>query len=250
MDADRRARIREIPKRHGYRVAPLATVRRQLPAARPAALAFAGVLLLGALVRFPGLGSQSLWLDEALTHQMATSSFHGMLSQVAGTESNPPLFYVVTWAIGHTLGTDEFWLRFLSACAGALLVFVVFQVAATVFDRRAGVHTMGRVTVEELGLSPEKSVRYEATPVSFFHSAVSKLALDYSTTVFIDFGSGKGRTLLLAGQYPFHSIIGIEISPALCEIAQNNINRYLAHYKIAPKFSVICKGIDDLSTMN
>jgi len=80
------------------------------------------------------------------------------------------------------------------------------------------------------GFSPEKSVRYEATPVSFFHSAVSKLALDYPKTVFIDFGSGKGRTLLLACKYPFHSIIGIEISPALCEIATDNINKYLANH--------------------
>jgi hypothetical protein len=58
------------------------------------------------------------------------------------------------------------------------------------FDRRAGVHTAGRVTLEELGLSPEKSVRYEATPISFFHSLLGKLPIDYARTVFIDFGSG------------------------------------------------------------
>jgi hypothetical protein len=104
---------------------------------------------------------------------------------------------------------------------------------------------MGRVTVQELGLSPEKSVRYEATPVSFFHSAVSKLALDYPKTVFIDFGSGKGRTLLLACKYPFHSIIGIEISPALCEIATDNINKYLANHTTPSEISVVCNGIDE-----
>jgi len=104
---------------------------------------------------------------------------------------------------------------------------------------------MGRVTVQELGLSPEKSVRYEATPVNFFHSVVSKLALDYPATVFIDFGSGKGRTLLLACRYPFHSIIGIEISPALCEIANDNINRYLAGHKTSSEIAILCKGIEE-----
>lgn len=113
------------------------------------------------------------------------------------------------------------------------------------FDRRAGVQTMGRVTVQELGLSPENSVRYEATPVGFFHSVLSKLAVDYRNTVFIDFGSGKGRTLLLASHYPFRSIIGVEISPALCEIAIDNVNRYLAHRETSSEISVVCKGIDE-----
>jgi CelD/BcsL family acetyltransferase involved in cellulose biosynthesis len=113
------------------------------------------------------------------------------------------------------------------------------------FDRRAGVYTIGRVTVQELGLSPEKSVRYEATPVSFFHSVLSKLAVDYQRTVFIDFGSGKGRTLLLACHYPFRSIIGVEISPALCQIAVDNVNRYLAHRETSSEISVVCKGIDE-----
>ena|SRR5271155_2416801 len=113
------------------------------------------------------------------------------------------------------------------------------------FDRRAGVQTMGRVTVQELGLSPDHSVRYEATPVSFFHSVLAKLALDYRRTVFIDFGSGKGRTLLLACHYPFRSIIGVEISPALCEVAIDNVNRYLAHRETSSEISVVCKGIDE-----
>jgi Acetyltransferase (GNAT) domain len=113
------------------------------------------------------------------------------------------------------------------------------------FDQRAGVHTTGRVTLEELGLSPDKSVRYEATPVGFFHSLLGKLPVDYSKTVFIDFGSGKGRTLLLASRYPFRSIIGIEISPALCEIARENIKQYYSREKQCSEISVVRTGIDE-----
>jgi SAM-dependent methyltransferase len=119
------------------------------------------------------------------------------------------------------------------------------QCRHALFDRRAGVQTMGRVTVQELGLSPEHSVRYEATPVSFFHSVLSKLAIDYRRTVFVDFGCGKGRTLLLACHYRFRSIIGVEISPALCEIAIDNVKKYLAHRKTSSEISVVCKGIDE-----
>ena len=61
------------------------------------------------------------------------------------------------------------------------------------FDRRAGIRTAGPVSLRELGLSPETSVRYEASPIGFFHSLIRKLDIDYSRTVFIDLGSGKAQ---------------------------------------------------------
>jgi hypothetical protein len=33
--------------------------------------------------------------------------------------------------------------------------------------------------------------------------------------VFVDLGSGKGRVILEAAQYPFHHVIGVEIAPEL-----------------------------------
>jgi SAM-dependent methyltransferase len=43
---------------------------------------------------------------------------------------------------------------------------------------------------------------------------------------FVDFGSGKGRALLLASAFPFKRIIGLEFSPELHGIAQENLRRY------------------------
>lgn len=43
---------------------------------------------------------------------------------------------------------------------------------------------------------------------------------------FIDLGSGKGRTLLMASDYPFRRIIGVELLPSLHRIAQENIAQY------------------------
>lgn len=42
-------------------------------------------------------------------------------------------------------------------------------------------------------------------------------------TVFLDVGAGKGRALLLASQYPFLRVEGIELNPALARVAQANI---------------------------
>lgn len=43
------------------------------------------------------------------------------------------------------------------------------------------------------------------------------------TDVFVDFGSGKGRVLHQAAQYPFARVIGVEISAALCDAARRNL---------------------------
>jgi hypothetical protein len=43
---------------------------------------------------------------------------------------------------------------------------------------------------------------------------------------FIDYGSGKGRALLLASHYPFAQILGLEFAVELHHTALRNIQRY------------------------
>jgi SAM-dependent methyltransferase len=43
-------------------------------------------------------------------------------------------------------------------------------------------------------------------------------------TVFLDVGAGKGRALLLASQYPFLRVEGVELNPSLARIAGTNIS--------------------------
>jgi hypothetical protein len=45
-------------------------------------------------------------------------------------------------------------------------------------------------------------------------------------TTFVDMGSGKGCTLLVASRFPFRKIIGVEFAVELCQIAQKNIDSY------------------------
>jgi len=55
---------------------------------------------------------------------------------------------------------------------------------------------------------------------------MAKLSACLETVTFIDFGSGKGRVLLLASEYGFNSIRGVEVSPELHAIAVRNIAKY------------------------
>lgn len=73
------------------------------------------------------------------------------------------------------------------------------------------------------------SSRFAPSPIKGFRFALQQLAdfrVDYSKYTFIDIGVGLGRNLLLASEFPFKRIIGVEISEQLCAIAQENIEQY------------------------
>ncbi len=73
------------------------------------------------------------------------------------------------------------------------------------------------------------SAKYHPTPVKSMYLAIESLYLlnlDYTDAAFIDVGSGMGRCLLIASEYPFDKVIGVEISEYLHEIAENNIEIY------------------------
>ena len=100
------------------------------------------------------------------------------------------------------------------------------------FDLRHGTDTVQTVPVEEVGVESvnrDHGQRYQPTGSSALGKILDGLSVRESD-VFVDFGCGKGRTLLLAADYPFRRIVGIEFAPALCEIARENARRYSARY--------------------
>jgi hypothetical protein len=71
---------------------------------------------------------------------------------------------------------------------------------------------------------------YQPTDPALFHEMMAALEeharIEFANFTFIDLGSGKGRALLLASDYPFHRIVGVELLPALHAIAQENLAQY------------------------
>jgi len=68
--------------------------------------------------------------------------------------------------------------------------------------------------------------QYQPSDPALFHLIVSTVPAQPEAFTFIDLGSGKGRTLLMASEYPFRKIIGVELLEELNAIAQQNIVRY------------------------
>ena len=67
---------------------------------------------------------------------------------------------------------------------------------------------------------------YQPTDPAMFREMMTELPIQFDQFSFVDLGSGKGRTLLLASEYPFQRIVGLEILPALHREAEENIRAY------------------------
>jgi predicted RNA methylase len=97
------------------------------------------------------------------------------------------------------------------------------------FDREHGVDTAGVVEVDELvadSSSKTSAERYEATPPECFTHLLDEAQIgDRSGYHFVDLGSGKGRTLLLAQLAGFRTVTGVELCEELHRIALANMER-------------------------
>jgi SAM-dependent methyltransferase len=93
------------------------------------------------------------------------------------------------------------------------------------FDRNFKVDTAGLVILPEVHADPRFNA-YSPTPHSFFFHWLRQIKVDYSKFTFIDLGCGKGKVLLLAATLPFKEVIGVELSPKLLRIAENNLTTY------------------------
>ena len=89
-------------------------------------------------------------------------------------------------------------------------------------DRRRGVSTARR----ELAGKDSARHGYVATDYTTFQAAMRHVDVRRED-VFVDFGSGKGRTLILAADFPFRRIIGVEFDKNLNDLALKNLQRAL-----------------------
>jgi SAM-dependent methyltransferase len=101
------------------------------------------------------------------------------------------------------------------------------------FDLAHGVDTDGEhggwTYLSDLNIASPNwihGVNYCGVEPARFLAAIKSVGLRHEDYVFIDFGSGKGRALLLASEFPFRKVIGLEFSPELNAIAERNIAIY------------------------
>jgi SAM-dependent methyltransferase len=94
------------------------------------------------------------------------------------------------------------------------------------FDLLHGTDTGGYISgadLQSVSLSALYISAYIGIAPSVLTQAISALPLKPEDFTFIDLGCGKGRALMVASQFPFRHLLGVEIASDLCTVARANI---------------------------
>lgn len=78
---------------------------------------------------------------------------------------------------------------------------------------------------------------YKATPTHVFGWAMAAIDENLSNFTFIDYGAGRGRVLMLASEYDFKHVIGIEFAAELHNDAIMNIQQF-------PRSRMKCRDVE------
>jgi len=114
------------------------------------------------------------------------------------------------------------------------------------FDLRHGLDTFSWVARDALDATPAQSdtASYQPTPVRPLRCLLQQLSLPPGG-VLVDFGCGKGRVLLVASEFDLCEVRGLEYSPALCRVAEQNCRRYFARRMPDAVFQVLQSDVQD-----
>lgn len=94
------------------------------------------------------------------------------------------------------------------------------------FDTTRGVRTAASHTLKGLALDGNinDAMMYNAIRTASARAAIRALPISrHQEYLFVDFGSGRGKVLFIAAEYPFHQVIGVEFARELHDNAVRNI---------------------------
>jgi SAM-dependent methyltransferase len=110
------------------------------------------------------------------------------------------------------------------------------------FDQIHGVDTSGLVPASRLVTghpNDEHVTAYYGVAPSILRALIdhwreSVPPYPITSYTFLDIGAGKGRGLLVASEYRFRKVVGIELNPALAAIARQNVAQWNAAHNADP----------------
>ena len=116
----------------------------------------------------------------------------------------------------------------------------------TTFDLRFGVSTNGVIPAAELEFEDRCAqacaVRYRAAPPFGIHTGIAALAPhlgSFEDVTFVDYGCGAGRVMVIAVEWGFGHVVGLELSPGLITRCRANLDRYTVQHRSITRFTKI-----------
>ena len=117
------------------------------------------------------------------------------------------------------------------------------------FDVKYNIKTVRKHTLDELTINSvgkEGGTRYQPTMVLPMRRLFRKRsALNPRESVFVDFGCGKGRTLVVAAELGFAGVRGVEFAAELCESAEKNYRLYQKKSGNRVDFRIVMEDVSD-----
>jgi mannosyltransferase len=154
--------VASLPRRRGSSLAE---------AVRARSAAFwivAGLVALGAALRFATLGVQSYHHDEIVTaSRVLRVGFGHAMDAVGFSASAPPLYYALAWIWTQLTGTGPWGLRSLSALAGVATIPVAYLIGRELRGRRTGLAAAALVAVNPMLIWYSQEARAYALLVFF-----------------------------------------------------------------------------------
>lgn len=123
-----------------------------------------------------------------------------------------------------------------------LFTTIRFVVSDFIFDYKYGVETINTKMLDELEIDSPNKVHgryYEGTNAYLFKKVFSQVKVDILNSCVIDFGSGKGKVMLMAAERGFPRVLGVEFSIELVEICRRNLEVFKHRTKSKTQFEVI-----------
>jgi len=97
------------------------------------------ILVVGSLLRFYGLGSESLWNDELSSWRRSTyEDFSTVISEGVRPDVHPPGYHAILYLVEKYIGDSESTLRFPSALSGTISLYVVFLLGLRLYSHEEG----------------------------------------------------------------------------------------------------------------
>ena len=123
------------------------------------------------------------------------------------------------------------------------------------FDAENGVQTSGLIPGRYLKIGhrhDRHSTAYFGVSPSVFRALLrrwrrTKPAAPVERFTFIDVGAGMGRAMLLAAEYTFREVVGIELNPILAKIARRNLAVWKEAGRARMPMEIVCGDAVDAS---
>lgn len=114
---------------------------------------------------------------------------------------------------------------FIPAALLAKVRYGIFRLSERFYEWRFGISSDGEILMDEFGITDGTCHHYLATGYRRFRQLMRLITIRAGEDVFLDFGSGMGRAIVLAATFPFRKVIGVELVRELHSVAEENVRR-------------------------